>query len=240
MADGPDSSHFTIDDTGQLSFTGPPDHENGDNIYEVTVQAFDGNHTVQRTVTVTVVNAEEAGTLSLSSTQPQAGTEIRATLQDPDEPRPGVVWKWERSEGGGWETIDGATSPAYTPTDDDVGERLRVSASYRDGHGPNKTAQRVSAAPVQAAPITNSAPQFPSAPDETGMRSVAEGPRGRPVGSPVVADDDDTLTYSVTGDAAFAIDMSTGQLLTDSALDREARDTSHRDRDRHGPLRPLR
>ena len=222
LAASPDSSHFTIDDTGRLNFTGPPDHENGDNIYEVTVQAFDGTHTVQRTVTVTVVNAEEAGTLSLSSTQPQAGTEIRATLQDPDGPSPGVVWKWERSEGGGWETIDGATSRAYTPTDDDVGEHLRVSASYRDGHGPNKTAQKVSAAPVQAAPITNSAPQFPAA---TGMRSVAEGPRGRPVGSPVVADDDDTLTYSVTGDAAFAIDMSTGQLLTDSALDREARDT---------------
>ena len=56
-------------------------------------------------------------------------------------------------------------------------------------------------------------------------------PSGRDIGDPVTADDpeDDTLTYSLTGDDAssFSINPSTGQIRTNAALDYEARDTYH-------------
>ena len=54
---------------------------------------------------------------------------------------------------------------------------------------------------------------------------------GRDIGDPVTADDpeDDTLTYSLTGDDAlsFRINPSTGQIRINAALDYEARDTYH-------------
>ncbi len=84
--------------------------------------------------------------------------------------------------------------------------------------------------PVEAsddAPTTpaNNAPEFPST--ETGMRSVPENTAaGENIGDPVMAtdaDDGDTLTYTLGGTdmASFAIDDTTGQLMTMAALDFE-------------------
>ena len=60
---GTDSDDFTIGDTGELSFSSNPNHEqpadsNSDNVYEITVVASDGQNegTLDVTVTVTEVN----------------------------------------------------------------------------------------------------------------------------------------------------------------------------------------
>ena len=55
-----------------------------DNIYVVTVQASDGGEGDDRYggVTVEVTNVEEAGTVMLSTLQPQVGVGITATLTD--------------------------------------------------------------------------------------------------------------------------------------------------------------
>ena len=85
--------------------------------------------------------------------------------------------------------------------------------------------------PVEASddaptPDANNAPEFPST--ETGMRSVAENTAaGENIGAPVMATDadaGDTLTYTLGGTdmASFAIDDTTGQLMTMAALDYEA------------------
>ncbi len=70
----------------------------------------------------------------------------------------------------------------------------------------------------------------PSFADATAMRSVAENTAaGRNIGSRVAATDSDgdTLTYTLaSGDAAFDINATTGQLLTEAALNYET-DTSH-------------
>ena len=73
----------------------------------------------------------------------------------------------------------------------------------------------------------NQAPQFSSSTD---VRSIAENtPAGRNIGSPIMATDgdNDTLTYRLGGTdaASFAINSGTGQLMTRSALDYEARDS---------------
>ncbi|WP_424971012.1 Ig-like domain-containing protein [Dinoroseobacter sp. S76] len=64
---GADELLFNIDeDTGELSFINAPDFENagdagGDNIYNVTVSAFDGTETVTQDITVNVTDVDDTG-----------------------------------------------------------------------------------------------------------------------------------------------------------------------------------
>ena len=226
-------------DSCELRFGRTPDYESaadsgGDNVYEVEVQAWDGNSIASLDVVVTVINVDEDGTVGLSSVQPQVGTELGAVLSDPDRSVRDVTWVWERSlsSGGGWVTIGGATSDAYTPVGGDEDHFLRVMVSYSDGQGSGKTAEGVSANRVRAAPFTNTAPVFPSS--EDGRREVEENTPARgDVGVAVAAVDpdvadpdvDETLTYRLEGDdaAAFEIDELSGQLRTGAALDYEVK-----------------
>ncbi|AFZ51212.1 cadherin domain-containing protein [Dactylococcopsis salina] len=63
---GTDADQFTIDsENGTLTFTNPPDFEsptdaNADNIYEVTVNASDGETSDEETVLITVTDEQEA------------------------------------------------------------------------------------------------------------------------------------------------------------------------------------
>ena len=232
---GTDSGDFGDFSRGVLSFLETPDYEdpadsNRDNTYLVMVRASDGREVGTLDVTVNVSNVEEAGSITLSSLQPQAGTSLTATLTDPDGRTSGVTWGWERSAVGSqsnWSSITGATGASYTPSDDDVDRYLRATASYSDGEDSGKSARTVSRNAVQAAPITmNNRPAFPST--ETGTRDVLENtPDGRSIDAPVEAmdDDNDTLTYTldVGSLAFFDIDEGSGQLRTKAALDREKR-----------------
>ena len=75
---------------GALRFTTPypsfeaMDSADGDNVYEVVVRISDGNESKTKTVTVTVENVEEAGTVSLSQRTPQQGIPVTASLSDKD------------------------------------------------------------------------------------------------------------------------------------------------------------
>ncbi len=93
------------------------------------------------------------GTVSLSALRPQVDSQLTASLTDADNSISGLTWVWERSlDQSTWTTISGATAAAYTPITADLHHYLRATASYSDGHGPGKTAEGVSANPVQAAP----------------------------------------------------------------------------------------
>ena len=217
---GADRNAFTISSDGVLRFAATPDYEapadaGGDNEYRVTVQASDGEHTGTRALTVTVENAEETGTISLSSEQPQVGTQLTATLTDPDGSITGRSWKWERSPNrSSWTAISGAATAQYTPVGGDLDYYLRVTASYTDGHGAGKSVAATADHRVEAAPGFNQPPQFPGA---TAERSIAENsPAQTPVGDPVTATDPEghQLAYTLTaGDVdSFTIDGDTGQL----------------------------
>ena len=176
-------------------------------------------------VTITVTNADEAGTVSLSA-PPQVDTAVTASLTDPDGGVLGLAWTWDRSSNGTtWNAISEATLASYTPVADDSGYFLRATAAYRDGEGANKTAVSDPTERVQAAP-TNAPPSFPTS--ETGQRTVAESVgAGVAVGLPVAASDTDgdALTYAKSGAdaAAFDLDDDTGQLRTKAALDFETK-----------------
>ena len=164
----------------------------------------------------------EAGVVSLSTTQPVVNIELTASLADPNGPVPvsSVSWRWSRSSDGttGWSDIPGANSNRYIPIAADVGNYLRASASYTDAFGPGQSAAAVSAARVQSAPVGNNDPYFI---DDTLTLTVAENtPVGQNVGRAVTATDPDhdTLTYSLSGTdvAYFDIAPATGQITVGS------------------------
>ena len=171
------------------------------------------------------------GVVTLSSSTPQVGVELTASLRDPDGGVTGEAWQWARSQDGAtnWQDIGTAASNAYTPVAADEDNYLRATVSYTDGDGPGKSANEISANAVAVvAVIENTAPEFPAS--ETGARSVPEGTAaGTNIGAPVAAEDTpgDTLTYTLGGTdaASFDIVAATGQLQTKVALDAATKST---------------
>ncbi len=222
---GTDSDDFSLASNGVLTFNETPDYEEQSS-YSVTVRAAAGLHTLNRVVTVSILNVEEAGTVTLSAVQPQEDTQITATLEDDDVPT-GTTWQWYRtsSRSGSGTAITNATSRSYTPVFDDIGRYLRVVASYDDGYSDGKSAAAASANRVQEAPPVPEPPVFP--PNGDYARSVRENLRtGTNVGRPVTATDgnNDRLTYSIGASDYFEIIGATGQLRTTAELDRENRE----------------
>ena len=238
LLSGTDSGDFSISSAGDLTFRSAPDYEspadsNKNNEYRVTVNANDGNGGSDSThVAVKVTNVEETGTVTLSPTQALVGTQLTATLADPDGSLTSFTWSWEiSSDKSSWNSISGATSASYTPVAGDLGKHLRAKVSYTDGHGSGKTAY---SAPTGAVRMSNRPPAFPgSGGGEPKTRTVEENtPAGRNIGTPVAATDPDTsagdsLTYTLGGTDAgfFAIVATSGQLQTRAALDYETRNS---------------
>ena len=227
------SSVFAIDPaSGQLRTRAALDHETGSS-YTIIVRVSDGkdaggnaDSAIDDTisVTITVTNLDEPGMLTVTPNQPQVGTRLTASLSDPDGGISGLSWQWQVRESGAWSDVAGATSGRYTPVAADEGKRLRVTASYTDGHDSGKSATRTLTDAVQAAPVTNSAPEFPSS---STTRSVPENtPAGVDIGDPVEASDDDgdDLTYTLDRASRNLFEIGAGgQLRTRAALDHEAR-----------------
>ena len=158
---GADAGDFTgRGDT--LRFLTAPDFEipadnGGDSVYDVTVKAKGtGSEPDSSTheVTVTVTNEEEPGSVDLSSTRPQVGTAVTATLDDPDSSVTNTLWQWQRqaSATAAWTNLEGSSArlSEYTPVAAEAGQMLRATVGYRDGHGPGKSAQSAATDPVQA------------------------------------------------------------------------------------------
>ena len=221
---GNDSADFAVNE-GMLTFVTPPDFENPadqnrDNIYEVTVEARDpGFNIAPAELTITVLNIDEEGTVTLSTERPQQGITVTAGVTDPDRITSQIEWQWSRSANGvtGWADIAGATAGHYTPTESDVGNYIRASATYTDNQGGDtteKVAHGISTNAVVAEPHINRAPEFL---DRAPVRTVNENSLdGAPVGDPVAAEDldNDVLSYTLGGaDASsFLIDSATGQI----------------------------
>ena len=183
-------------------------------------------------MTITLTDQDDDGSITLSSDPPSAGTTVTATLEDQDGVKAGVAvtWLWEIStDQNTWTPISDATTNSYTPGTDDIGDYLRVTATYEDELGAGKTAQTESGA-ILTAPPTNTDASFA---DLSATRSVPENTTaGQPIGAPVAAvdpDNEDTLTYSLGGTdaASFDIDTSNGQLKTKDALDFDAGQTAY-------------
>ena len=124
---GADADLFTLTDDStaggtasdgvwELAFKAVPDYEapadaGRNNTYNVTVTVEDSSDlTDVLNVVVMVTNAEEDGTVELSTLAPKVGVELTATLTgDEDGPTSGVTWQWERADAAGFGTGDNVT-----------------------------------------------------------------------------------------------------------------------------------
>ena len=167
--------------------------------------------------------------------QLRAGPELTATGGEGQ-----VVLNWPPVDAGHWTPPPGITYTLYRDATV-VAENLST-LSYQDSGLAAGSYSYQLAAVVNGGEATRSAlvtgtvsevrpnnqPQFPSS--ETGARRVDENtPASRNIGTAIAAEDDDNdpLTYSISGaDAApFDVVESSGQLQTSGALDHESRDT---------------
>ena len=171
-------------------------------------------NTGTKDVKVTVTNADEDGTVTMSQRQPRVGVPITASLTDPDGDVSNVTWQWY--DGAiipsilTQNAIAKATSATYKPDADDVGDTLRARAMYTDGHGEEKTAMGESDNPVDE-DTRNEPPAFDDQDEDTmgvqndeTTREVAENTAADGnVGSPVTATDpapnSDALDYTLEG-----------------------------------------
>ena len=120
---GADADAFTVSgDT--LYFAAAPDYEQpvdagGDNAYDLQVWIRAGSDSTHAPVQVRVTNIEEpgrvalSGTLSLSETDTVAavGTELTASVSDPDGGVTGITWLWDSNSPGGNPVERSGSSP---------------------------------------------------------------------------------------------------------------------------------
>ena len=208
-----------------LDFENPVD-SNTDNVYIIEIVADDGHGLIVRMdLEITVTDVDEPGSVVLSVTNPRVGSELAATLTDPDGDPATVSWQWQRADAPAnpvWTNISGATSTTYTVIAGDLGKVLRAEGHYQSEDGIDQDVHSAATLVVRAA---NQLPMFPAA---TATRSVPENTvAGVAIGIPVQASDgdDDTLAYSLSGDDApsFTFNSVSGQILTAAALDFETR-----------------
>ena len=117
---GRDGGDFVISELGELRFRSPPDYErpadsDRDNVYEVTVRAYDGRVYGAHDATVTVAQLNEAPVITTKSRTEfslrENSTSIihtyRATDQDEDD---AITWSLEGADGGDFAVYDGVVN----------------------------------------------------------------------------------------------------------------------------------
>ena len=148
----------------QIVFRNAPDYEDpkdqhGDNVYHVSIVAYEGTRTGKRDVRIEVTNVDEAGKLELTPEQPHLEGMVMAGLMDydgimtdPDGVQTITSWSWYRTDNDvtvtvtvandgtvtvapdpGAETLGGENTGTYTIAAEDVGKFLHARVTYRDG-----------------------------------------------------------------------------------------------------------
>ena len=198
--------------------------------YSVTIVATDARGLSKTLdVTIKVDNANDEGSIDLSTRQPQVGRSITANLTDEDGIEGNIEWQWASGALGGvasCDLVNNFTSvpgdrgkkQTFTPTVEDVGTVgnfaaycLQVTATYDDkltAEGEDRTKTEKAASPVLPTRSANRSPVFADQdPDTKGVqnssatRNVDENvPSGTTVGDALVATDpDDETMYGSDG-----------------------------------------
>jgi len=228
---GTDSWAFSINaTTGALSFQTAPDYDNpndtgADNVYDLTVSAFDGKHSTQQAITVTVTDVNDSAPVFTSSatfsmaenatavgtvvtTDADAGSTVSYSISGTDS----AAFSINSSTGA----LSFQSAPDYeSPSDSGANNVYDLTVTASDGL--NSTQQAVA---VSVTDVNEFSPTFTS----SATFSLAENTTA--VGTAVATDADGTssISYSITGsvdDSKFSIDSSTGALTFSAAPDYE-------------------
>ena len=117
------------------------DYEGGKRSYSLTVTVTDADDSSETTVpmSITVLNVDEPGTVTLSQATPGVGSKLLATVDDPDGwvVLFGIQWSWADTVDGPFTDLDFKyiSSPrkaSYTPEAADEGKFLKVTLFYID------------------------------------------------------------------------------------------------------------
>ena len=161
--EGDDMARFELDtDTGgsvMLMFVDPPNYEmprgmamsaDNANTYMVTVKAMVGGEMQMQDVTVSVTDVNDRGMVTISPSQPQAGSMLTASLSDDDGEVRDITWQWSRSMtmDGTYSNIVGAMGETYMPVVADGGYYLMPTATYTDAYGSGMSAKATTTSAV--------------------------------------------------------------------------------------------
>ena len=230
---GADAALFAIDAaTGVLVFLTAPDFEapadaDGDNSFELIVEASDGNNTTTQAVTIQVADENDNApsftsptSITAAENQTETGLTLAATDADGDAVQFSITdgadaaqFAIDADTGG----LSFLTAPDFeTPSDADGDNSFELTITASDGE--NTTTQSVT---VQLTNENDNAPVFTSDAAATTLENTVE------TGFTAAADDldGDSVTFSIAGgaDAAlFGIDAATGALSFLTAPDFEA------------------
>ena len=232
ISGGADADLFTIDETtGALSFAAAPDFEapsdaDGDNLFDVVVEASDGTDTTTQTIAITVTNLNDnAPTFSsdpaASVEENNVSTGFTAVADDLDGDS--IVFEITGGADADLFVIDAATgavsfaeAPDFeAPSDADGDNVFDIIVGASDGE--NTTTQTVT---ITLTDANDNAPIFTSPVAVT----VAENETDTGLIVAATDADGDAVSFSITGgaDAAlFAIDAESGALSFLSAPDFE-------------------
>ncbi|MES2939032.1 MAG: cadherin domain-containing protein [Pseudomonadota bacterium] len=224
---GADSARFTINlNSGALSFITAPDFESpadagGNNVYDVTVQAYDLTLTDTQNIAVTVTNLNEAPVITSNGGGASAGVSVAenttavTTVTATDMDGNSLTYSISGGSDSALFTINSSTgalsfitAPNYeSPVGCDNNYDVTVRVS--DGTLTDTQAIFVSVTNVNEAPVITSNGGGASA-------SVSVAENGTAVTTVTATDvDGNSLTYSISGgsdSALFTINASTGAL----------------------------
>ena len=229
---GDDAGDFSIAN-GALRFQSTPDHENpadsdGDNVYNVTVEASDGTDTGSLDVTVTVINLVDdfrvrtstrgsdtkggsggsgLGIEMTSMSYPENSTATVATYAAVEPSGNTITWSAAGDDGSLFSMTGGAlsfnSSPDYeSPADSDGNNSYVVKVQASDGTETASLDITINVTNVNEAPSVTGETAFDYAEQSTG--SVAAYTASDPEG--------DELAWSLSGDDSDAFSIAAGAL----------------------------
>ena len=232
---GTDSGDFDISASGVLSFDAAPDYESpadtdGNNIYEVTVQASDGTTSpTTLAVTVSATPVDEVHTLTGpaggSYEENTTGSLASYTISDPEGVAP--TWSLTGTDRGDFTIAGGslefATNPDYEqPADANRNNVYEVTVRATAGIHTVEQDVTIRVTPVDEPPTLTGPASVPSY-DENDTAQVARYTATDPEGA--------TVLWSVDGDDAEDFTISNGVLHFDPAPNYEARADADGDND---------
>ena len=238
---GTDAALFSIDSMGQIRFLASPDYEapqdlNGDNVYEFTVTANDGNGGLQpQDITINVRPVDEftptfnsPATVSIPENTPLTTVILDVNVTDADLPAQPLEYTLLGIDSQHF-SIDSSTgeirfliSPDFElPADQDQDNVYQLRVEVRAGFSESLISQDLT---ITVLAVNDFLPVFTSASSTT----IDENTPATTVLLDAAATDGDlpaqTVTYSLSGtDAAlFSIDTVTGEVRFLNAPDYEA------------------
>jgi len=180
------------------AFSGTPTNSDVGSL-SITVKATDvAGASVSQQFSMAVANVNDAptGTVGVGGTAIQGQTLTASnTLADIDG-LGSIGYQWQSStDGTTWSAISGATAGSFTLGAAQVGQQVRVNASYTDGHG---TAESVASSATAAIVGVNNAPTLAAALVDQNATEDAVFAFTVPTDTFADIDAGDTLSYAAT------------------------------------------